>query len=59
VWASGCQSWYQQADGKNFTIWPFSTWKYWLRTRQVRTEHYDFVKARSTVSSARKEKATA
>jgi len=59
VWASGCQSWYQQADGKNFTIWPFSTWKYWLRTRQVRTEHFDFVKVPKTVTTARREKANA
>lgn len=44
VWSSGCQSWYQQADGKNFTIWPSSTWRYWLRTRQARAEDYEFIK---------------
>ena len=44
VWNSGCVSWYQQADGKNFTIWPWSTWRYWLQTRKVRTEHYRFVR---------------
>ena len=44
VWSSGCASWYQQADGKNFTIWPFATWRYWLETRRVRTEHYEFVR---------------
>jgi cation diffusion facilitator CzcD-associated flavoprotein CzcO len=42
VWSSGCVSWYQQSDGKNFTIWPWSTWRYWLQTRHVKTEHYRF-----------------
>ncbi|MCP6457138.1 4-hydroxyacetophenone monooxygenase, partial [Klebsiella pneumoniae] len=22
IWQSGCVSWYQQADGKNFSLWP-------------------------------------
>ncbi|MFZ5723077.1 MAG: flavin-containing monooxygenase [Pseudomonadota bacterium] len=49
VWHSGCQSWYQQADGRNPTLWPHSTWKFWLRTRQVRKEHYDFVRLGNNV----------
>lgn len=44
VWASGCKSWYQTAEGINFAIWPDSTWKYWLRTRQVKEADYDFVR---------------
>ncbi len=35
VWSSGCRSWYQQADGRNFTIWPYSTWRYWLRRARL------------------------
>ncbi|GLQ32024.1 flavin-containing monooxygenase [Litoribrevibacter albus] len=35
VWSSGCASWYLQDDGKNFTIWPGSTWSYRLKTRNV------------------------
>lgn len=42
VWGSGCQSWYNQTDGKNIAIWPFSTWRYWLRTRKVNPEEYRF-----------------
>jgi hypothetical protein len=42
VWSSGCVSWYQQADGKNFTIWPWSTWRYWLQTRHVQPDAYRF-----------------
>lgn len=43
VWSTGCQSWYQTADGVNFTIWPWSTWRFWLRTRKVKAEEYDWV----------------
>lgn len=43
VWSSGCVSWYQDAGGKNFTIWPWSTWRYWLRTRHVNAAHYQVV----------------
>lgn len=41
VWASGCKSWYQDARGRNTTLWPGSTWQYWLRTRNVAPEEYD------------------
>jgi hypothetical protein len=44
VWDSGCLSWYQQEGGKNFTIWPWSTWRYWLETRTVDTNAYRWVK---------------
>lgn len=47
VWSSGCQSWYQQADGKNFTIWPASTWRYWLETRRADPAAYEFIKCQS------------
>jgi cation diffusion facilitator CzcD-associated flavoprotein CzcO len=42
VWSTGCRSWYQQDDGKNFTIWPWSTWRYWLETRRVDRTRYHF-----------------
>jgi cation diffusion facilitator CzcD-associated flavoprotein CzcO len=45
VWSSGCRSWYQSADGRNFTIWPWSTWRYWLQTRKVHAERYRFGRA--------------
>jgi len=44
VWSSGCRSWYQQADGRNFTIWPWSTWRYWLETRRVRSGDYCYAR---------------
>lgn len=44
VWASGCSSWYQQADGRNVLLWPGSTWRFWLQTRQVHDQDYNFVR---------------
>jgi hypothetical protein len=51
VWSSGCRSWYQQADGKNFTIWPWSTWRYWLETRKVQANGYRLGKASATAAA--------
>lgn len=44
VWQTGCSSWYKRADGKNFTIWPGTTFGYALQTRAFKDQHYDFVK---------------
>jgi cation diffusion facilitator CzcD-associated flavoprotein CzcO len=46
VW-QGCNSWYIDENGRNFTIWPHFTWKYWLRTRRLRRHEYDVVPAAS------------
>ena len=43
VWASGCRSWYQQSDGKNFVLWPASTLEFWKRNREINAYHYDWV----------------
>lgn len=43
VWQSGCVSWYQQEGGKNFSLWPSYTWKYWLDTRKVKLADYRFL----------------
>jgi hypothetical protein len=34
VWASGCESWYRDARGRNTTLWPGSTAEFLLRTRR-------------------------
>jgi cation diffusion facilitator CzcD-associated flavoprotein CzcO len=51
VWSSGCRSWYQQADGRNFTIWPYSTWRYWLETRTVDEAQYRFGQAQTRTAA--------
>ncbi|WP_430292831.1 flavin-containing monooxygenase [Pseudomonas sp. B1-22] len=53
VWNSGCVSWYQQADGKNFSMWPWSTWRYWLATRHLPAHDYRFLRCSSKVTAAR------
>lgn len=35
VWASGCKSWYLNANGTNSTIWPGFTVTYWWKTRSA------------------------
>jgi cation diffusion facilitator CzcD-associated flavoprotein CzcO len=46
VWArGGCRSWYTTEDGKNITLWPWSTWRYWLRTRRPDPRAYVIGKA--------------
>jgi len=53
VWATGCTSWYQQADGKNFAVWPYSTWKFWLWTRRVHETDFEFGVGRKVLPSER------
>ena len=41
VWMSGCASWYLDADGRNTTIWPDSTFRFRRRTRRFDTGAYE------------------
>lgn len=36
IWKTGCQSWYLDERGRNFTLWPGFTVEYWLRTRRMK-----------------------
>jgi len=40
VWTTGCKSWYLDARGKNTTLWPGFSFKYWLDTRDVTAKDY-------------------
>lgn len=40
VWQSGCVSWYQQDQGKNFTLWSTYTWEYGLKTKKLNPADY-------------------
>ena len=40
VWASGCQSWYQNAEGRNTTLWPGLTVTYRRATRRINPAEY-------------------
>ena len=40
VWASGCKSWYLDANGRNTTLWPGFSVSYWAATRRFRLANY-------------------
>jgi cation diffusion facilitator CzcD-associated flavoprotein CzcO len=43
VWSvGGCKSWYLDAQGRNTTIWPGFTWRYWTRTRRPDSRAFVF-----------------
>jgi cation diffusion facilitator CzcD-associated flavoprotein CzcO len=43
VWnTGGCSSWYLDAHGKNTVLWGGYTWQYWMATRSVKPEEYQF-----------------
>ncbi len=44
VWESGCRSWYMDEAGRNFTIWPYFTFQYWLETRRLRRRDFTVVR---------------
>ena len=48
VWQSGCQSWYLDEHGVNRTLWPRSTFAYWIRMRRPRIDEFDLVRRSNT-----------
>jgi cation diffusion facilitator CzcD-associated flavoprotein CzcO len=44
VWSRGCRSWYLDARGQNFALWPGFSVEYWLRTRILPAWHFVFAK---------------
>lgn len=40
IWQAGCNSWYQDRNGKITTLWPHSTIRYWWEMRKVRFREY-------------------
>ena len=40
VWASGCNSWYLDKQGRNTAIWPGFTFEFRRRTRRFDPQHY-------------------
>ncbi|MEO6605127.1 MAG: NAD(P)/FAD-dependent oxidoreductase, partial [Aeromicrobium sp.] len=46
VWSQGgCTSWYLDSKGKNRTIWPGFTFRYWWKTRKVEAKDFEWEKA--------------
>ena len=44
VWTSGCRSWYLDAQGRNFSVWPTFTWKFAQLTRAFRAADYELTR---------------
>ncbi|CAM4276389.1 4-hydroxyacetophenone monooxygenase [Mycobacterium basiliense] len=43
VWNSGgCRSWYLDEHGRNTVLWGGYTWQYWMGTRSVKPQEYQF-----------------
>lgn len=42
VWASGCQSWYLDASGRNATLWPGFTFEFWWKSLRLQRDDYAF-----------------
>ena len=60
VWnTGGCSSWYLDANGRNATIWPDFTFRYWQQTRRFDEPAYVLtgVSGRATRSQGRREAA--
>jgi hypothetical protein len=41
IWNSGCKSWYTTSTGKNTSIWPDFTFRFWWRVKHLKAS--DFV----------------
>jgi cation diffusion facilitator CzcD-associated flavoprotein CzcO len=53
VWnTGGCASWYLDKTGKNTTIWPYFTWRYWQRTRRFDPAPYMLTNGASPAPAA-------
>jgi cation diffusion facilitator CzcD-associated flavoprotein CzcO len=53
VWNSGgCASWYIDAEGRNTTIWPDFTFRFWKQTREFDAGAYELTPVRSAPAAA-------
>jgi cation diffusion facilitator CzcD-associated flavoprotein CzcO len=42
VWNSGCRSWYLDGRGRNTTLWPFTTLRFWWETTRIGSDAFVF-----------------
>jgi cation diffusion facilitator CzcD-associated flavoprotein CzcO len=53
VWSTGgCTNWYLDAKGVNRTIWPGTTWRYWLATKNVKPADFELLGAAEQLCAA-------
>ena len=47
IWSTGgCTSWYLDSSGKNRSLWPGFSWRYWMHTLRVDADAYCWASAR-------------
>jgi hypothetical protein len=42
VWSRGCKSWYLDAQGRNITLWPGETFRFYEATRKLDPAEYEW-----------------
>jgi cation diffusion facilitator CzcD-associated flavoprotein CzcO len=53
VWNSGgCSSWYLDANGRNTTLWPDFTWRFWGRLRRFDPDAYLITRAPASAQTS-------
>ena len=45
VWSRGCKSWYLDAQGRNITLWPGETFRFYESTRKLDPAEYEWAEA--------------
>ncbi len=58
VWASGCVSWYLDANGRNTTLWPGFTFEFRRRTHHFDPQHYDLLPQQAPAHVGKTERRT-
>ena len=43
VWSRGCKSWYLDAAGRNITLWPGETFRFYEETRKLDPAEYEWI----------------
>jgi cation diffusion facilitator CzcD-associated flavoprotein CzcO len=52
VFGGGCDAWYTDAKDQNFTLWPWSTPRYYLAIRQPRVSEFEFAPQAAEAANA-------
>jgi cation diffusion facilitator CzcD-associated flavoprotein CzcO len=52
VWSRGCKSWYLDAEGRNITLWPGETFRFYESTRKLDPAEYEWISAGADAPAA-------
>ena len=52
VWSRGCKSWYLDAQGRNITLWPGETFRFYEATRKLDPAEYEWAAAGADAPTA-------